>query len=188
VPFDPEALRRRLPDLRRLTLQERPGEFLPELLLACASVGVAVAFVPAPNGCHASGAARWLTPSKALVVLSHRYRANDHLWFTFFHEIAHILHHGKKRLFIDWAGLTGEHEDEANSWAADFLIPRQFVPALKAVGRSREGVLKLAQRIGVAPGIVVGRMQKDGLLPWSRLNELKTRYEWHTPAPKEPRT
>jgi Zn-dependent peptidase ImmA (M78 family) len=39
--------------------------------------------------------ARWLTPAKALIQLSFRYQTDDHLWFTLFHEIAHVLRHDK---------------------------------------------------------------------------------------------
>jgi hypothetical protein len=41
--------------------------------------------------------------------------------------------------------------------------------------------IAVATRVGVAPGIVVGRMQKEGLIDWSHLNDLKVRYEWNEP-------
>ena len=31
---------------------------------------------------------------------------------------------------------------------------------------------------GIAPGIVVGRLQHEGQLPWNHLNHLKLRLEW----------
>ena len=52
----------------------------------CASAGVVVALEPAPHGCPVSGAVRWLTPDTALLMLSLRYKTNDQLWFSFFHE------------------------------------------------------------------------------------------------------
>ena len=36
----------------------------------------------------------------------------------------------------------------------------------------------LAKQLGVAPGILVGRMQKSGLLPWTHLNHLKVKLEF----------
>ncbi|MBC7433402.1 MAG: hypothetical protein H7345_15165 [Rubritepida sp.] len=36
----------------------------------------------------------------------------------------------------------------------------------------------LAKEIGVEPGIVVGRMQKEKWLPWTHLNVLKVSYTW----------
>jgi hypothetical protein len=33
--------------------------------------------------------------------------------------------------------------------------------------------------LNIAPGIVVGRLQHEGILPWkSRLNSLKKRFRW----------
>jgi hypothetical protein len=34
-----------------------------------------------------------ISPNKAMVILSFRYLSDDHFWFTFFHEIAHLLLH-----------------------------------------------------------------------------------------------
>jgi hypothetical protein len=34
-------------------------------------------------------------------------------------------------------------------------------------------VISFADRIGIAPGIVVDRLQRDGVLPFTRLNGLK---------------
>jgi Zn-dependent peptidase ImmA (M78 family) len=64
----------------------------------CAGAGVAVVFVPALPKTGVSGATRWINSNKALIQLSLRYRTDDHLWFTFFHEAGHILLHGKKEL------------------------------------------------------------------------------------------
>jgi hypothetical protein len=144
---------------------------------------VAVVFLPAPPGCPASGATRWLAPDKALLLLSLRYKTNDHLWFTFFHEAAHLVLHGKKLLFIDGIdGLDKEVEQEADRFAGAVLIPPAMADQLRllgAAGHVSEAVVRsLAAQIGIAPGIVVGRMQKEEWLPWTHLNGLKVRYAW----------
>ena len=89
-PFDRAALEAALPALRALTC-ERPEVFGPKMRNICAAHGVAVLFVEEFPGARASGVTRWLTPSKAPIQLSLRYRTDDHLWFTFFHEVAHVL-------------------------------------------------------------------------------------------------
>lgn len=43
---------------------------------------------------------------------------------------------------------------------------------------SSENIKAFAKRIGIAPGIVLGRLQKEQLVPWSRFNDLKVRYRW----------
>src|SRR5690606_27160363 len=83
----------------------------------CASAGVAVVFVPELPRTRVSGATRWLTSDKALIQLSLRYKSDDHLWFTFFHEAGHILLHGKRDMFIeaeDQEHNQSDKEREAN--------------------------------------------------------------------------
>jgi len=124
-----------------------------------------------------------LAPDKALLVLSLRHRTNDHLWFTFFHEAAHLILHGKKLLFIEGNnGLDSSQEEEANRFAADLLLPPSTAARLELLrakrGFSMDDVCAFASEVGVAPGIVVGRMQKEGWLPWTHMNSLKVSYAW----------
>jgi hypothetical protein len=42
-----------------------------------------------------------------------------------------------------------------------------------------DSIGEFAHEIGIAPGIVVGRLQHEGHVPWkSRLNRLKVVYDW----------
>ena len=184
-PYDEGAFKAALSGFRALTLEHDLSVIQTALTAQCAAHGVAVVFVPAPPGCPASGATRWLTPEKALLLLSLRHKTNDHLWFTFFHESAHLLKHRKKGLFVDGLdGLNGDLESEADRFACDVLIPptdarRLETLALEAHGRlSKELVKEFARGIGVAPGVVVGRMQKEKWVPWTHFNDLKDQYEW----------
>lgn len=177
--FDRDRMIAAVDEARKLTLQAEPEKFIPSLQQLFASCGVAILFVPAPKGCPASGAVRWLTPEKAVIQLSLRYKTNDHLWFTFFHECAHLLFHGKKMLFLEGAkNMTGSDEDEANVFAMNRLIPQAQFDPFKLLPPSHSGIVLFAKRIGIAPGIVVGRMQKEGLIAWSKFNDLKVRYQW----------
>jgi HTH-type transcriptional regulator/antitoxin HigA len=178
APFDRELMIRALKDVRALTLEEDPQKFIPELQKMLSACGVVVAFVRAPKGCPASGAVRWIAPQKALVQLSLRYKTNDHLWFTFFHECGHLLLHGKKMLFLEGSSMTGDDEEEANVFARERLIPQEKFEAFKLVSPSSESIEEFAKRIGIAAGIVLGRMQKEELVPWSKFNDLKVRYLW----------
>lgn len=154
-------------------------EFLPKLVETCAANGVAVVFVPTPRGCPVSGATRWLAPNKAVLQLSLRYKTNDHLWFTIFHEAEHLLLHGKRLMFLEGAdAVSQQQEDEANRFARDALIPPAEAAKPPLLGTSHDAVRNFATRVGVAPGIIVGRMQHERLIEWSHLNDLKVRYDW----------
>lgn len=178
APWDKVRFQNLLPSLRELTLEEDPAEFVPKLVDACRAFGVAVTFVPTPPKCPASGATRWLSPDRALLVLSLRHKSNDHLWFTFFHEAGHLLLHSKKLAFLEgMEGLDPALEEEADRFAADLLIPPNRADKLPRL-RSRSAILSFARSIGVHPGIVVGRLQKEGYIRWSDFNDLKQRYAW----------
>jgi HTH-type transcriptional regulator/antitoxin HigA len=96
-PWNEDRLRNTLPELRKLSLRKSPANFIPQIQAICASVGIAVVFVRAPTGCRASGATRFVAPGKAMIVLSFRYRSDDHFWFTFFHESATLFFTARTR-------------------------------------------------------------------------------------------
>ena len=167
-----------LDESRRLTLITDPGQFIPQLTALFAKCGVVVAFVRAPKGCPVSGAVRWLSPQKALVQLSLRYKTNDSLWFTFFHECGHIALHGKKMLFLEDGNITNVEEEEANRFAADRLIAPADWAEFNPFAFTEAVIRQFATDVGIAPGIVLGRLQIEKRVPWNRFNNLKVRYVW----------
>jgi HTH-type transcriptional regulator/antitoxin HigA len=178
APYEPNRFRKLLGEIRVLTLQP-PDVFQAELVRLCAESGVAVVFVPEFPKLRISGAARWLSPRKALIQLSLRYKTNDHLWFSFFHEAGHILLHGKRSVFIDDGTGSDSKEAKANAFAADLLVPPATYDRLRVTSPLTEtAVLRASKEVGVAPGIIVGRLQHDGLLGDDQMNRLKERFAW----------
>lgn len=167
-PFSASKFRKVLREIRALTAEGDPN-CMVEL---CAAVGVAVVFVPEVKRCRISGAAWWATPSRAVIALSDRYKKDDYFWFTFFHEAAHLLLHSKKETFVDDGKDNDVVEDEANRWAADFLIPPERAKELHAL-KTDSHVRAFATDIGIAPGIVVGRMQHDKIWDYKQGHGLK---------------
>jgi addiction module HigA family antidote len=177
-PFQKEKFRAALAGIRELTL--RPiEEAIPETVRLCAESGVAVVFVPELPKTRTWGATRWLTADKALIQLSARGKTDDQLWFTFFHEAGHILLHPKKDIFIELDNTEDSREDEANRFAADQLIPPNTWMLLRQMKlRSTTDVQLFAKQYKIAPGVLVGRMQREKMIPWSHLNALKMRLEF----------
>jgi HTH-type transcriptional regulator/antitoxin HigA len=180
APYDKAAFRRALDEVRRLTAVEDPAEFVPAMQSSCAAAGVAVVFVPALPKTGVSGATQWLNQQKAVIQLSLRYRTNDHLWFTFFHEAGHLLLHGKKELFIEGAnGMDETKEQEANQFAEQELIPRRALTDFTGAGAfSKAAIIEFARAIRLAPGVVVGQLQHKNLLQKNHCNDLKVSYHW----------
>lgn len=171
-------------EIRSLTIQP-PEVFCSKLVQLCSEVGVAVTFIPQLPGAKVSGATRWLNPNKALIQLSLRYKKDDQLWFSFFHEAGHIQLHGKRDIFLEREGdeIQGKKEEEANKFAADVLIPpaklKEFVQNWKpGLYLSKRDIRAFAAEIGITPGIVVGRLQHDKYVPFSHYNDLKRTFVW----------
>ena len=133
-PFDTKIFRDSLRKVREITT--RPvTEWVAGIVGACANAGVAVVFVPEIKGCRASGAARWLSPAKAVIQLSVRHKSDDHLWFSFFHEAGHLLLHSKKQTYITNETERDVAENEADEFSSSYLIPRQFRTRVVGLGQ-----------------------------------------------------
>ena len=187
--FDESRLRSSLDELRRLT-RKRAGEALVKAQEICSHAGVAVVLVPELPGTRISGCARWLSDTHALVGLTIRYKTDDQLWFTFFHEVAHILLHRERRSFvIDNAAEDmgdevvdpemAKYEEEANRFAADTLIPPDALSEfVRRQTFTNDAIHDFAESIGIGPGIVVGRLQHDGVLEHYQGIKLKQKLNW----------
>jgi len=186
--FDAGAFRETLKVARSWT-RDDPNEFRAKLLRECSKAGVVVLFVPELPAMRVCGVTRWLGPEKALIQVTLRYRTEDHLWFTLFHEAGHILLHQKRAVFVEEAAQTRNaispsarsvEEEQANKFARDLLIPpNAYSELVRSRDFSQANLTRFATGIGITPGIVVARLQHDGILVWqTSLNRLKRRYRW----------
>ena len=180
-PFNRTELINMLPELRDITNITDPNEFIPLLQNKLATVGVAVVLVPEIKNCRASGVARWLSKDKCIVQLSVRYKQNDRLWFAFFHEIGHILHHAKKDIYLESVDIdkTKEIEQEADEFAANTMISMESMKFFDTHPISLNSIKEFSKSQKIHPGIVVGRLQHEGKLSYqTTLNHLKISYSW----------
>ncbi len=177
--YDAQNFLAALSEIRSLT-RGPTGDALDKTFILCNQSGVTLALVEPFPKVALSGATRWLPDNRPLIMLSARHKTNDHLWFTLFHEAAHILLHSKEHVFIDTmkdqiAGVDAE----ADHWASDFLIPRpDWNNFADAEHFGEWAIRQFAHEQGIAPAIVVGRLQHDRLISWSRLNHLKAKMRW----------
>ncbi len=177
--YDETNFKHALREIRGLTRMPLE-EALPRWRQLCNQSGVALALVEPLPKTALSGAAWWLSPRKAVIQLSARHKSDDHLWFSFFHEAAHLLLHSKKNVFIDDTSDEGTKlEDEADAWASNMLVPRgRWQRFVERRPRGKREIQAFAAEQGIAPGIIVGMLQHAGLVPWTHMNDLKVRYRW----------
>jgi HTH-type transcriptional regulator / antitoxin HigA len=183
APYSRDAFKAALDSIRGFTIR-KPQAFEHEMRRLCALSGVALAFVPEFEKTHVSGAARWQSRDRALIIMSLRHKSNDRFWFSFFHEAAHILLHGKKGVYIDDpTGYESDLEAEADRFARNFLVPEGAWMSFIGAGAFLESdVVAFARVQGIHPGIVVGRLQHERLIPYTWHYGLKEKYELVAPA------
>jgi len=159
-----------------------PEEFGKKLAEICASFGVAVALVPYFKRTYVDGATKWLNTDNALIQLSLRGKYDDIFWFSFFHELGHILKHGKKEQFVEFDyenknAFKGK-EEEADDFACSTLVPKnEYSKFIKQNDFSTSAIKAFAAEIAISPGIVAGRLAHDRG-DWTQWSSLRNRLKF----------
>jgi HTH-type transcriptional regulator/antitoxin HigA len=175
--FNQTSFEKSLDEIRSLTLAPF-HEIENNLKEICLKSGVVLIIVPSIPRARVSGVTRWVK-SRPLIQLSLYGKANDRIWFTFFHEVAHLLKHNRKGIFLDefdGKGPTLPEEVEADEWACNFLIPAKYFKELHKL-KTEKAIVEFAQKVKIHPGIVVGRLQHEDFLKHSQMNHLKESYQ-----------
>lgn len=168
--YNREALVEALPKLR--TLLTAPEE-LRHVARILNEAGVRYVLVEALPGSKIDGACLWLNESQPVIAMSARLDRIDNFWFVLRHEIEHLIReHGKDKLVIldeDIAESSDsvqllEEERVANDAASQFGVNdvelNGYMARVNPYFFARDRLLGFAMRVGVHPGIVVGRLQK----------------------------
>ena len=94
----------------------------------CRKIGIRVLFVQNFKCAPIHGMYRWYK-DVPLIQLHDRFQKRATMWFTFFHELAHVLYHGKKGICLQNIEITHNHpekEDEANCFAQKCMLEAGF--------------------------------------------------------------
>jgi HTH-type transcriptional regulator/antitoxin HigA len=165
------GLKATLPAIRAMIL-EKPVIFSLKLQELLAAYGVAMIYLPHIGGSFLHGAT-FYDGTKIVMGLTVRGKTADKFWFSLFHEVGHIVlgHVGRHKI------CTQDCEIEADNFAKDILIPQQDYDNFIAKKMfSTLSIKEFAENIGVTPGIVVGRLQKDHFIGYDKYNSLKVKY------------
>ncbi len=104
-------------------MTEGGANYFDKLQAICASVGIKLIRVACLKKAPLNGATRWLNDTP-IIQMSDQYKDDEAFWFTFFHEVGHILLHGKKAIFLEEGLVTDGNEEKegaANAFAREVL-------------------------------------------------------------------
>ena len=123
-PYHRDKLEACIDELREYTLHE-PEEVIEEVQAILAKAGVALVFVPIMKQSALRGCTRLLSPTKAMIIHSLKYRTLSQFWLILFHEIAHLLLHidTPDDVFAEYTEQSDDpREQQADEWARDTLV------------------------------------------------------------------
>jgi HTH-type transcriptional regulator/antitoxin HigA len=171
-PYSSAGLNSVLPSLRKLTNKPFKASKL-DLVKICASVGIALVFIPTIPGTHINGVTKWLTTNKVMVAMSAKGVYEDIFWFSFFHEIGHVLKEKKSIIFIDEEESIeiDDLEVDADNFSTDFLIPIDQYTSFISNSNYKEimNIRNFSENINVHIGIVIGRLLHDNLISYDSI-------------------
>jgi HTH-type transcriptional regulator/antitoxin HigA len=183
--FTQAKLSQALKRLRHLLPSAEETTHVPRILSEAGIRFVVVEHLP---GTRIDGICLWLDKLSPVVGISMRYDRIDWFWFTLLHELGHVkncdgktLPHIDADLVGETAQQTGDKEERekaADQFASEFLIPAKeyegFVARVKPL-YSKTQISDFARRIGVHPGVVVGRLQRMKDIRYSHSRDLLER-------------
>ena len=128
---------------------------------------------------YVSGVTKWMG-DKVMVIVSSKGKKLDIFWFNLFHELGHILKHGKKRIYINDELEIGNEvqEKEADEFSKNSLIPlkeyRKIIKDMRGLNLTEEYLLKKSSELEIHPSIIVGRLQYEEVIPYnSKFSKLR---------------
>lgn len=118
-------------------------------------------------GTYLDGAAMLAPSGHPVVALTLRYDRLDNFWFVLFHELGHVFLHLFSALRLDFfdeegGGDKDSIEKEADQFALDRLIPESaWKQCLSRFALTEEAVRIDAEKLGIDPSIIAGRIRKE---------------------------
>lgn len=177
-----KSLKDALPRLKAV-MAEQPADYREQAQKILLATGVKLVFIPCIAKAPINGVARWIEKNNTpLIQVSSRYQRNDGFWFSLFHEIGHILLHGKKDVFlenVEYEGADQNKEDDANAFAEFWTFSKdQEKKVLDALPLTDDDIRDFAKQFGTHPAMIVGRLHHLGVYHPAQGRHFIVRLNW----------
>ena len=177
VELNLELLKEKLPVIRALTFEDIETIHI-ELKEHLAECGIKFAIVKHFTGAPVQGVIKKSNDGTLSLIMTLRRKFADVFWFTFFHEIGHILNGDIKDRLIDYEGIENETESKADQFAADLLLdPKKYMEFVEFGDFSLPMINKLCEELEIPSYILIGRLQRDKHIEYKYYSSQKIRYD-----------
>ncbi|MDO4244546.1 MAG: helix-turn-helix domain-containing protein [Deinococcus sp.] len=159
-----------IPELQGLMAKESDVTRVPAVL---EKYGIQLLLVPSLKKVPVDGVSAD-NDGNPFVAMTLRHGQIDRFWFVLMHELAH-LHHGHKPEQIEYSSfdrpvIATPQEEEADRTATAWILDQERLNefVFDSFTMSLPEIEKFAEEVGRHPAIVIGRLKKEGYLPWSK--------------------
>ncbi len=179
--FDPDNVDALISGIKSIMCSVK-GDPQSQLIALFAQYGIDFSVVHNFRGAPVHGYIARKDDGTYQMVLTIRGAFADIFWFSLFHELGHIVNGdlNKPGSFIDADySKCNEAESTADQFASEALLdPSSYQRFINRADFSYSAIEAYSRGQAIPPYIVIGRLQKDGHIPWSRFTKYKPRYKW----------
>lgn len=186
--FDKRKLKSMIPTIKELSYKMEEGwhRELKKILNEC---GVVLSYSPMIKKAPIYGAARWIkNKSVPLIQITDRGKDASKFWFTLYHELGHIILHGKKDVFIEGDASTlhklemvASKENEADNFAVKTLFTDSQIRELEDIHKgsvTEDLVNLLSQQMRINKSIIISKLQRMDKLDYNKLTKMKVKVDF----------
>lgn len=181
--FDRAKLKESLGSLREAVNLENIQDSISTIKKILNDCGIVLVILPHFKNTSINGATFWLG-NKAVIAMTLKGAFSDIFWFSFFHEVGHVLLHDKRKVFLENGHNDPDlekQEQEADAFARDILINEaDYKKFVENEEISKESVIVFANQQNIKVSIVVGRLMSEKIIEYNHyiFSKLRDRYKW----------
>ncbi len=175
--LDIDKLKNKIPLIKKLMFKD-VSEIQPQLRVYLAECGIRFAIVKNYAGAPVQGFIKKNDDGTLNLLMTTRHKYADIFWFSFFHEVGHIINGDIQDKLIDYAFAKSEIESKADMFAAHALIDIDEYEDFKSKGNfSIISIKQFCSNQDIPTYILIGRLQRDKLIEYTQFSDEKVKYE-----------
>ncbi len=174
--LDIDRLKDKIPLIKELMFED-VADVQSRLKTYLAECGIKFSIVKNFRGAPVQGVIKRNDDGTLNLLMTTRRKFADIFWFTFFHEIGHIINGDIEDKLVDYDFAKGEVEDKADEFAANTLIdPADYEGFVAKKDFTLPSIKRFSVEQNIPTYILIGRLQKDGYVGYYQYSEEKVKY------------